>query len=68
MEALDSALPCRLDGHDCPGFECPFWIAGECLLANVELQGRPEVAAWLLAFRRDLAAREDGLDCGHVRR
>jgi hypothetical protein len=39
----------------CPGDECPYWENG-CVLARVEeeLDGRPQVAAFLLAIRREL--------------
>ncbi len=44
----------------CPRAECAFWEGG-CVLARVEtaLDGRPEVAALLLAIRRELEAAEE---------
>ena len=45
------------EGHAsrCPGEACPFWEQG-CALSRVEheLDARPEVAALLLALRREL--------------
>ena len=47
------------EGHAdrCTGEACTFWENG-CLLSRVQadLDGRPEVAALLLALRRDLEA------------
>jgi hypothetical protein len=39
----------------CPGAECPFWENG-CILARIEadLDGRGDVAEFLLAIRREL--------------
>jgi hypothetical protein len=56
VERLDSELPCRLDGEACRGGECPFWVHGECLLAEVDVRGQPDLVAWLLELRRDLGA------------
>ena len=41
----------------CPGDACAFWDHG-CVLsrAESELDGRPEVSAWLLELRRELEA------------
>lgn len=47
------------EGHAerCPGETCSFWLAG-CALEAAEdaLEGRPEVAALLLALRREVEA------------
>ncbi|MGZ4334054.1 MAG: hypothetical protein ACXVRJ_07240 [Gaiellaceae bacterium] len=56
MEALDSALPCKLDGRPCPGADCPFWLLGECLLVDVDLRGRGDLVAWLGELRRELGS------------
>jgi hypothetical protein len=43
------------EGHAdrCPGEDCAFWNNG-CILSRIEaeIDGRPEVAAWLLELRR----------------
>lgn len=59
MEALDSALPCKLDGRPCPGPDCPFWLLGECLLVDVDLRGRTDLVRWLTDLRRELGPGTD---------
>jgi len=50
------------EGHAgrCPGEECAFWQRG-CVLSRVEmeLEGRPDVAALLVELRRELERGRD---------
>ena len=62
MEQLNSRLPCRLDGRECPGAACPFWLSGECLLAEIDMRGRPDVAAWLTELRTELEQKLERAD------
>jgi hypothetical protein len=66
-----SANPCRLEqavgrGHACPESGCAFWepggavLAGRCAFEQVDLAGRPEIAAELLQIRAILELAESG--------
>ena len=46
----------------CPGGPCPFWepggavLEGRCAVECLDVNGRPEFAAWLLRIRKRLEA------------
>jgi hypothetical protein len=50
--------------EDCPEGACPFWepggaaLQGRCAVEDLDLSGRPEVAAWLLRIRKQLEAAD----------
>jgi hypothetical protein len=61
---------CRLElslGHEeiCPEAGCPFWSTGvakrqgHCAFDGVDLNGRGDMAAWLLDLRRELGRSGD---------
>jgi hypothetical protein len=52
------------ESEACPGGGCPFWEDG-CVVAQIDLRSRPELARFLLALRQDLEdARAAG--CGRA--
>jgi hypothetical protein len=62
---MSPPLYCRLHEslgrhESCPGIACPLWGPGDathearCALADLDLTGRPEAAAWLLRIRTEL--------------
>ena len=59
----------------CPGGACPFWESGGALLdagCSLERRGldldRPDLAAYLVALRRDLEAARDAAERAQARR
>ncbi len=49
-------MVCVLDGRPCIRQACPFWVFGDCLLAELDLSGRADVVEWLVDLRTELAA------------
>jgi hypothetical protein len=58
----------------CPEQECPLWepggaaLSGRCAFEQVDLEGRPEFAAWLLGLREALESAPRQAESGTVRR
>jgi len=46
-------MSCPLATRECTR-DCPFWIDGECLVAEVDLRGRDDLAHWLDDLRAEL--------------
>ena len=48
--------------EDCPRAECAFWEDGDCVFKDVrfELEGRPDVARYLLRIRGELEGARNG--------
>ena len=47
-------MRCPLAERECTR-TCPFWVSGECVVAEVDLRGRADVADWLEDLRNELA-------------
>jgi len=47
-------MRCPLAPRECT-HNCPFWTGGECLVTEVDLRGRADVAQWLEDLREELA-------------
>ena len=58
----------------CPESACPFWETpdagpkGQCVFAQLDLGGRPELAAFLLGIRRELSAAGAAASANDARR
>jgi hypothetical protein len=70
---------CRLSAtigreEACPEAGCPFWepggaaLEGRCAIERLELEGRDDVAAWLVRLRARLEAADSGEDAERARR
>jgi hypothetical protein len=46
----------------CPGELCAFWESGACVIKQLvtPIDGRPDIAAWLLDLRQTLEAQRPG--------
>ena len=53
----------------CPGPLCPFWEDDSCAFRNLPLEGRPELAGFLLDLRGELerAREEEDVDAARHR-
>jgi hypothetical protein len=77
MSDLPAPPFCPLEGvvghaEVCPGAACPFWDeaippAGRCAVTELDLAGRPEIAAWLLRIRDQLETARTRLDRDEAR-
>lgn len=46
----------------CPGAQCPFWEQDGCGFEELDFQGRPELAGFLLDLRSNLESVRDAED------
>lgn len=70
METATCRMKKRLGELEaCPGVLCPFWEDGSCAFRNLPLDGRPELARFLLGLRGELerARAEDDADAARHR-
>jgi hypothetical protein len=51
-------MRCPLAPRECT-HNCPFWTGGECVVAEIDLRGRDDVAHWLDDLRNELGQAPD---------
>jgi len=58
----------------CPEARCPFWepggaaLEGRCALDRIDVDGRPDIASWLIRIRTELDPAKVGTEERQVRR
>jgi hypothetical protein len=76
IEAMNCALHLATGNREeCPGNACAYWEEGGavvesgCVFERVrfELEGRPDVARWLLKLRYDLEHAQSGEEAQRIR-